>query len=532
MLATGDASGRVALWNLPDGGLEREIKADATIVNAVAFSNDSRVVAAGGSEGVVRLWQVRSPSPPVEIVPMPGLVSAVTFTPNQGRLVVATLGKGEAEISIWDWEEKKKVSVFPGAAAVRAVAVSPDDRFMAVGEYHGAIRLHVLPAESGASEISVTALPESDNMSHVDIWDLRTGRLEVVLDAELGSRALAFSQDGTTLACGGDRGVMLFKFAGTAMTEHGRIDSATQVDAVAFGTGSQIVLARERQRIQKISGDPTFIGMTMIAKEGVHSTIASMPKTDPSVTGGARLEVWDLRVQESAEQQLLSQAIAKFFGGKQAEARRDLDSLIAAYPTFAEALRLKAVWTTDRGVAENLLNAAIKADPGCVACYRTLGDIQYANDKLADAAMNYATVLKLNPDYSLVEERLAFALLRGLTDLRPGDARRLEAAEKVALQAISLRPTVAKFYSNLAVIYAFQDDHAKAIRTLEQALALDPGEARAYYNLGQELRAVGDKKKAILAFRRYVFLGEKGQEDRVKRAESFIRDLSEEDKKK
>jgi tetratricopeptide (TPR) repeat protein len=445
---------------------------------------------------------------------------------------VAILGKGQGEISVWDWEEKKKVSVFPGAAAMRAVAVSPDDRLMAVGEFRSAIRLHVLPTESGSSEISVTALPESDDKSHIDIWDMRTGKLEGVLDAELGSRALAFSQDGTTLASGGDRGVMLFKSAGPVMIEHGRIDSATQVDAIAFGTGSQLLLARERQRIQKISGDPAFIGMTMIAKEGAHSTIASSPGTASSITGGARIEVWDLNVQQSAEQQLLWKAIAKFFDGKQAEARKDLDGVVAAYPKFSEALRLKAVWTTDRGDAEKLLNAAVKADPGCVPCYRTLGDIQSANGKFGDATITYAAALKLNPDYSLIEERLAIALMRDrVTNARPGNAESLKAAEQAALQAISLRPTVAKYYSNLAVIYVFQDDNARAVRTLEQALALDPGEARAYYNLGQALRAQGEKKNAIQAFRRYVFLGEKGQEDRVKRAESFIRELSEELKK-
>jgi Flp pilus assembly protein TadD len=53
-----------------------------------------------------------------------------------------------------------------------------------------------------------------------------------------------------------------------------------------------------------------------------------------------------------------------------------------------------------------------------------------------------------------------------------------------------------------------------------------PDRPRVYYNLGSAYQRKGDKEKAVEAYRRYVAMGEKGEEARVERARKRIEELT------
>jgi len=102
----------------------------------------------------------------------------------------------------------------------------------------------------------------------------------------------------------------------------------------------------------------------------------------------------------------------------------------------------------------------------------------------------------------------------------------MASAQDALNHALALRPANDQFYANLGATYYFRSDFDKCISLLLTAQRLRPDHARIYYNLGHAYRYTSDKKKAIEAYRRYVQMGEQGEEARVEKAKEFIKELS------
>ncbi|WP_171107112.1 MULTISPECIES: WD40 repeat domain-containing protein [Streptomyces] len=145
-LAAAGGDGRVHLWEITDPArpraLSKPLPASADEVNGVAFSPDGKLLASAGNDGTVRLWKVtdhRKPTP-VGRTPdiafragLPGFAQAVAFSPDSRTLAAA--GSDQAA-HLWDVGNPAKP--VPRAAresnnVVNTVAFSRRGHLMAYG---------------------------------------------------------------------------------------------------------------------------------------------------------------------------------------------------------------------------------------------------------------------------------------------------------------------------------------------------------------------------------------------------------------
>lgn len=105
-LAAGDGDGEVWLVNTADPAnpvaLGSALTGPAGSVSSVAFSPDGRTLAAGANDGSVWLWNTADPANPVSLSsPLTGSVSdvsSVAFSPDGRTLAAGTIGG-----TIWMW---------------------------------------------------------------------------------------------------------------------------------------------------------------------------------------------------------------------------------------------------------------------------------------------------------------------------------------------------------------------------------------------------------------------------------------------
>ena len=188
VMAAGGEDSTIRLWNVADPGrpvpLGRPLNADTDTVFSVAFSPKGRILASGGADKTVRLWNVTDPARPVPWAsPLTGptnTVYSVAFSPD-GTILAA----GSADDRVWLWDvANPRVPVRIGqplrgpAGYVQSVAFSPDGRLLAAGSADGTIWLW---------NVTVPGHP------------VRIGPLT---DAAKAVFSVAFSPDGRTLAAG------------------------------------------------------------------------------------------------------------------------------------------------------------------------------------------------------------------------------------------------------------------------------------------------------------------------------------------
>jgi WD40 repeat protein len=181
----------VRIWDMT-GGTEVLRSSEKQRVNSVAFSPDSQKLAWGGSEGIVKIWDMRIRKV-VRTIAAPGLlnkwVASVAFSPDGKRL--ASLGWPK-EVNVWDVTSGKRVFTCGGRSASTvfgAYKVLTDHDEKVVFSPDGK-RLAAAGVGSDGTEVKV--------------WDAGTGQeLLSIRGHSDGARAVAFSPDSKQLASGG-----------------------------------------------------------------------------------------------------------------------------------------------------------------------------------------------------------------------------------------------------------------------------------------------------------------------------------------
>jgi WD40 repeat protein/transcriptional regulator with XRE-family HTH domain len=214
LMAIGGGNGLVRVWDSNTGhAIGEPLTGHVTGVSALAFSWDAQRLATGGTDGTVRLWNPATGRPVGEsLASNTSGVTAMSFS-QKGLLAIGY----EEDVVRWDPNTSRCIGgpLTGHTGRVLAVAFSPDGQLLATGSSNGTVRLWN-PA---------TGLPTTEPM---------IGHSGPVL-------AMAFSPDGQRLAAAGGVTVWLWNPVTGLSTTGPMIDNTGPVYAVAFSPNGELL---------------------------------------------------------------------------------------------------------------------------------------------------------------------------------------------------------------------------------------------------------------------------------------------------
>jgi WD40 repeat protein len=263
LLASAGYDKTLRLWDLshPENAAEVLTNGD-TVVN-VAFSPDGRLLAATYAQGSARIWDVKSRTVLGAYKKHLDNVFAVAFDPTGRR--IATGGRNDKEVRIWDPDTGRDLHALPWEMDVRSVAFSADGTLLAAAAYEGAVKVWDL-SRPGAEAIThqlyagpvlnLAFRPNNRDLA----WCTITGRIQIV-DARTGEdvrtfrghdgpvNSLAFSPDGRRLAsAGGDRRVHVWSADAPQEVQSHFLEGGWNYDCAFSPDDKYLALAGGRNR--------------------------------------------------------------------------------------------------------------------------------------------------------------------------------------------------------------------------------------------------------------------------------------------
>ena len=245
LLAVGGDDGTVALWDLRGRRLlwQRPV-GDGSPVLSVALPEDGRLVAAGDRAGTITLFGlaggVRRRWPTGQ-----NSVTSLAFGPDRRTLIS---GGSSGAISIWDTRDWTRRQLLGHTGSVVALALSRDRRLLASGGFDNSVMVwdldrrqrvgppllgHTGPVFGIAFGRTPNMLASAANDGQIILWDLTAGqRLATPLPGS-GKVAKVWFRPGGTIATGGTDGSV--RLWDATAPRHGRHAPGPSSGAVEHG---------------------------------------------------------------------------------------------------------------------------------------------------------------------------------------------------------------------------------------------------------------------------------------------------------
>lgn len=223
LIASLNDRGIVHLWDAVTGRKLDAIKVQSPYaIGCIDVSDDGRLVATGGSDKVVRLWDVHAREFRHTLNGHVDRVRCVAIN-SANSLIVS--GDEDGAVRVWNVESGQQKNLLTGhSASVQAVGCSEDGALVVSGCLHGKVRVwdgsdgklrHVINAHNSA--VRCVAVGEAGKLvvsvghdGTVVFWDATTGRVRQTLAIEAGGAfsPWGFAYKEHSLAFGDSGGVV------------------------------------------------------------------------------------------------------------------------------------------------------------------------------------------------------------------------------------------------------------------------------------------------------------------------------------
>ncbi len=137
LIATGGEETRVMLWDGGTGKLKQVLRGATDFVNSVSVSPNGQYVASGDANGLVLVWQTATGKLLHSLRGHVGEVNAVAFDGSGNRLVSAS---EDGKVLLWDVATGRGISALLGQRAeVRSIAFDGESSLLASGGVDGTV---------------------------------------------------------------------------------------------------------------------------------------------------------------------------------------------------------------------------------------------------------------------------------------------------------------------------------------------------------------------------------------------------------
>jgi WD40 repeat protein/serine/threonine protein kinase len=269
LLASGGDDRIVRLWDATTGREVRSFAGHEGIIWDVAFSPDGTRLASGGLAGAVKVWDVATGGPIQDLKGHTGQVFSVAFNSDGTRLAS---GGSDQSVKIWDVATGQEVPFSPlkgHSAAVQGVAYSPDGARLASGSYDGKV-------------------------GTVKFWDPKTGREGLTLRG-LPLKQLAFSPDGRRIVCGSEDGAVQLWDVQSGAAERTLFGHTRPVNEAVFSPDGRRIASVGNDRNVKLWDPNTGEEILTLRGQGTGMCVAFSPDGLRLAAGwmDKTITVWD-----------------------------------------------------------------------------------------------------------------------------------------------------------------------------------------------------------------------------------------------
>ncbi|WP_413797053.1 WD40 repeat domain-containing protein [Streptomyces iranensis] len=350
LLATGGGDRTVRLWDPHTRAAVGEpLTGHTGAVYAVAFSPDGALLATGADDRTVRLWDRHTRTPIGDpLASHTSTVRSVAFSPDGSLLATAS---GDRTVRFWNPRTRAPVGepLTGHTGAVHAMAFSPDGALLATGGGDQSVRLwdprtrtpvgepltgHTGWVRSVAFSPDGTLLATASGDRTVRLWNphARTSVGEPLTEHVSWLYAVAFSPDGALLATGGDdHMVRLWDPRTRTPVGDPLTGHADWVRSVAFSPDGTLLATASGDGTARLYEREALKDMTTRRLEFHHRVGAAMLNVYRGTTGGAGAP----SEEPSAEvyRDVLEAAEATF---ARATETGDVEQMIAGWDEFTQ----------------------------------------------------------------------------------------------------------------------------------------------------------------------------------------------------